>query len=351
MRIIITGSHGLIGSEAAEFYLANNHTVLGIDNNLRKYFFGSLGDTLPVQDFLLANYRHYQHSNSDIRSRQEIHKIFQDFQPEFIIHTAGQPSHDWAAREPFTDFDVNAVGTLNLLEAFRLVSPQAVFVFMSTNKVYGNSPNEHPLVERPTRYEYRDLETIGINENQSIDQSLHSLFGVSKLSADVMCQEYGKYFNLKVGIFRGGCLTGSKHRGVALHGFLSYLIDCALKKTPYTIIGHKGKQVRDQIHSLDVIQALDHFRLESRCGEVYNLGGGFLNSASIIEILDRLKVRFGVSVKTSYTEQSRRGDHICYYTDLKKMKTHFPKFKIQMDLDHILDEMVNAADLRLRNAA
>jgi CDP-paratose 2-epimerase len=259
------------------------------------------------------------------------------------LHTAAQPSHDWAAKEPFTDFDVNAVGTLNLLEATRLHCPDSVFVLLSTNKVYGDAPNHLPLKETKTRFEYAGKRRgKGIDETLSVDNCLHSLFGASKLAGDVMAQEYGKYFGMKVGIFRGGCLTGARHAGVPLHGFLSYLIHCAVWGKPYTIIGYKGKQVRDQIHSSDVIRAIELFRQKPRAGEAYNLGGGFQNAASVLEIIEMLKRDHGLTLQTTYQKQPRRGDHICYYSDLTKLKKHYPKFKLKMDLKAILNEMVAA---------
>jgi CDP-paratose 2-epimerase len=343
MKVLITGSAGLVGSEAVIFYASQQHEVVGIDNNLRRYFFGPDGDTSRILGQLQVDFPNYVHKPIDIRNREAVQGIVREFRPDFILHTAAQPSHDWAAKEPFTDFDVNAVGTLNLLEAARHHCPNSVFVLLSTNKVYGDAPNHLPLKEMAHRYEYSGKRRgRGIGEDLSVDGCLHSLFGASKLAADVVTQEYGRYFNMPTGVFRGGCLTGSRHAGVALHGFLSYLIHCAVAGKPYTIIGYKGKQVRDQIHSSDVIQAVEAFRNRPRPGEAYNLGGGFQNSASILEVIALLEKNFDLRVKTNYQKTPRRGDHICYYTDLSKFKKHYPKFRLKRDLPSILEEMVAA---------
>jgi CDP-paratose 2-epimerase len=353
LKILVTGSCGLIGSEAVHHYAQEGHEVMGFDNNMRRYFFGAKGDTSPMAYELTTRYKNYRHQEVDIRNRDEVAKRIKEFKPDYIVHTAAQPSHDWAAREPFTDFEVNALGTLNLLEAFRQHTPNAVFVFMSTNKVYGDAPNFLPMTETPKRYEYEGpLRGKGISESLSVDHCLHSLFGASKLSADVLCQEYGRYFQLRVGVFRGGCLTGSRHAGVELHGFLSYIVHCAVNGMPYTIYGYKGKQVRDQIHSSDVIQALEAFRNAPKPGEVYNLGGGFKNSASVLEIIDRLSESFGLRLNYKVVDDARKGDHICYYSDLTKLQNHFPKFRLKMSLDSILKEMVeNASATRTLRAA
>jgi len=352
MRVIVTGSCGLIGSEASAFYASKGNDVLGIDNNMRKYFFGNDGDTSRMKDYLTCSFSSYQHGSWDLRERNSVSACLRDYQPEFIIHTAAQPSHDWAASEPFTDFEVNAVVTLNLLEAVRRFCPNAIFAFLSTNKVYGDWPNHLALEELPTRFEYdHSLRGKGIDETLSIDSCLHSLFGASKTCADIYCQEYGKYFGLKTGVFRGGCLTGQNHFGVKLHGYLSYLINCAVSGEKYVIYGYKGKQVRDQIHSSDVIQALESFRANPRAGEVYNIGGGYENSISILETIAILKEKFGYTVKTDYVDQPRRGDHICYYTNLGKFKKDYPEFSLRMSLDKILEEMVKARDNDLRKAA
>lgn len=267
---------------------------------------------------------------------------------DLVIHTAAQPSHDWAAREPFTDFDVNAVGTLNLLESFRLYSPENVFIFTSTNKVYGDNPNKAKLIELEKRYDFAPEQTIsgitnkGINEEMSLDDCKHSLFGASKVAADVLAQEYGKYFGLNVGVFRGGCLTGPQHSAVELHGFLAYLVDCAIKGRQYTIFGYKGKQVRDQIHSFDVVNAFWHFYQNPRKGEAYNIGGTRKNAISILETIDLLEKEFDLHLDFGYSEKNRAGDHICYYTDMSKFISHYPEWSITKDLVAITDEIVRA---------
>lgn len=352
MRVLITGSCGLIGSEAVIYYASQRNEVCGIDNNLRQYFFGPGGDTTGTREQLLRSFSNYKHEAFDIRDRAEVFRCIREFQPDFILHAASQPSHDWAAREPFTDFEVNAMATLNLLEGMRQFAPKAVFVFMSTNKVYGDAPNFLPMDETATRYEYKSpMKGKGIDETLSVDRCLHSLFGASKLSADILCQEYGKYFGLNVGILRGGCLTGSRHAGVELHGFLNYIILCGIEHKTYSIFGYKGKQVRDQIHSSDVLQACELFRKNPRAGEVYNLGGGFENSASLLEVVNTLKAEFGVKVNTTYVDQARKGDHICYYSDMSKFRSHYPSFRLGMSLPNILKEIVEGLSQRKKKAA
>jgi len=341
MKVLVTGSSGLIGSEAVLWFDAQGHTVLGIDNNMRRDFFGPKGDTTWMLRRLLATTRAFTHSPADIRDRAVMFGIWRDFLPDLIIHCAAQPSHDLAATRPLDDFDVNAVGTLNLLEATRQVVPDAVFILMSTNKVYGDAPNFLPLVERETRYDYADpADYQGVKETMSLDQCLHSVFGASKVAADVMAQEYGRYFGLRTGIFRGGCLTGPSHSGVELHGFLNYLVKVAKADETYTIIGYKGKQVRDQIHSYDVIQALWAFAQHPRPGEVYNLGGGRENNASVLECLAKIEALLGRKVRTEYREQARKGDHICYISDLTKLKAHYPAWRLTRSLDQIIEELV-----------
>ncbi|MDQ3516744.1 MAG: NAD-dependent epimerase/dehydratase family protein [Gemmatimonadota bacterium] len=342
-KVLVTGSSGLIGSEAVEHYDRGGHEVHGLDNNMRREFFGEKGDTrwnLRRLQSVTSNFRHHE---LDIRDRAAMMELFQAQPFDLVVHCAAQPSHDRAATIPLDDFDVNAVGTLNLLEATRRHSPDAVFIFMSTNKVYGDAPNELALVETETRWDYARPEDFeGITEACRIDRSLHSLFGASKVAADVMAQEYGRYYGLKTGIFRGGCLTGPNHSGVELHGFLSYLAKVAVKDEEYTVFGYKGKQVRDQIHSADVVAAFDAFAANPRPGEVYNLGGGRHNSASVLECFGMLEDRLGRAVRWRYEEENRRGDHICYISNLSKLRDHLPEWQITRSLDAILDEILES---------
>lgn len=343
MKILITGSSGLIGSEAALYYDQQGHTVVGVDNNLRQYFFGPAGDTTWNLKRLQSVTRAFRPVDLDIRDRSGLADLFKAERFDMVIHCAAQPSHDKAKEIPLTDFDVNAVGTINLLEATRLHCPEAVFIHMSTNKVYGDVPNEVPLVELDTRYDYARVEDYhGISESCRIDQCLHSLFGASKAAGDVVAQEYGRYFGLRVGIFRGGCLTGPAHSGVELHGFLSYLVNVAVTGKSYTIFGYKGKQVRDQIHSYDVIQAFEQFARNPKPGEVYNLGGGRNNAASILECIQLIEDISGCRVNYGYQEQNRTGDHICYMSDLRKLMGHYPDWSITRPLPQIIEEMVRA---------
>jgi CDP-paratose 2-epimerase len=351
MNVLVTGSSGLVGSEAVAFYHAQGATVVGIDNNMRRDFFGPGGDTTWMLEYLREKCPGFMHHNIDIRDRAAIFDLFKKLPPDIIIHCAAQPSHDLAKDRPLDDFEVNALGTVNLLEATRLYSPEAAFVFASTNKVYGNAPNEIELREFPTRWEYDCAENYnGVSETCRIDNCLHSLFGASKASADIMCQEYGKYFGMKVGIFRAGCMTGQSHSGVPLHGFLSYLVKVAVRDEVYTIIGYKGKQVRDQIHSYDVVAAFDAFARNPHPGEVYNLGGGRDNSASVLECIDMIEKRLGRTVRTEYVEQPRTGDHICYISDLGKLKKHYPGWRITRTLPDIIDELI-AAELKKNQVA
>ena len=340
--VLITGSSGLIGSDAVIFFAQIGWQVVGIDNNMRKQFFGPQGDTTWNLLHLKKEIDKFEHLDLDIRDQKGIQQLFQDKGFDLIIHCAAQPSHDWAQYHPIIDFDINAVGTLNLLEATRLYCPEAVFIHMSTNKVYGDAPNEIPLVELETRFDYADDKyKDGIDENMRIDQSKHSLFGASKLAADIMAQEYGRYFGLKSVIFRGGCLTGPAHSGVELHGFLNYLIKTIKSGKVYTIFGYKGKQVRDQIHSCDVIQAFYEFYKNPKGnGEVYNIGGGRENSASIIECFQIIENKLGKKVRYEYCEKNRVGDHICYISDISKLKNHFPDWSITRSLDNIIDEIL-----------
>jgi CDP-paratose 2-epimerase len=340
MIVLVTGSSGLIGSEAVRYFDHRGARVYGIDNNMRADFFGLQGDTTWNLEQLKASCQRFEHCALDIRDRQAVLTILEETKPDLLIHCAAQPSHDLASSRPFDDFDVNAVGTLNLVEATRRHAPEAVFILMSTNKVYGDVPNELPLVELPTRYDYADPASYdGIAETCRVDRCLHSLFGVSKLAGDIMVQEYGRYFGMKTGIFRGGCLTGPCHSAVQLHGFLAYLVRVAVKGEPYTIIGYQGKQVRDQIHSEDVIRAFEAFYHDPRPGEVYNLGGGRTNAASILELLDRLEQLTGRRIPRKYEEQPRVGDHIVYISNLTKLRTHYPGWELARNLDSIVDDV------------
>jgi CDP-paratose 2-epimerase len=348
MHVLVTGSSGLIGSEAVAFFDRMEFAVTGVDNNMRADFFGPKGDTSWNRKRLESTCRRFTHRTLDIRDRAAVDELLKSQKFDIIIHAAAQPSHDLAAKRPFDDFDVNAVGTLNLLEATRRHRPEAVFIHMSTNKVYGDGPNFIKLRELETRWDYDDPRYAeGIPEDFSIDRCLHSLFGASKVAGDVLAQEYGRYFGLKTGVFRGGCLTGPQHSGVELHGFLNYLVDVALREGPYTIFGYKGKQVRDQIHSYDVINAFWHFAQNPRPGEVYNLGGGKENAASLIECVEMIHKVSGKRPRLSYNETARVGDHICYYSDLRKLKAHYPGWKKKYDLPRIVEEMVQK---RMQNA-
>lgn len=344
MKVLVTGSSGLIGSEAVLFFDREGHRVFGIDNNMRREFFGPAGDTTWNLNDLRRRTKQFQHHALDIRDRTAILDLFQRERFDLIIHCAAQPSHDKAKEIPFLDFEVNAVGTLNLLEATRQSNKEAVFIFMSTNKVYGDAPNELPLVELATRWDYaRPEDYNGIREDCRIDRTMHSLFGASKTAADVLAQEYGRYFGMNVGIFRGGCLTGEHHSGVQLHGFLSYLVKVAKSGERYTIFGYKGKQVRDQIHSSDVISAFVEFARAPRPGEVYNLGGGRENSASVLECISKIEALVGNKLEWTYSDAARAGDHICYISDLGKFRSHYPSWRLTKSLDDILEQMVRGS--------
>ncbi|MBE9009087.1 NAD-dependent epimerase/dehydratase family protein [Pseudanabaenaceae cyanobacterium LEGE 13415] len=347
MKVLVTGSNGLIGSEAVEYYDREGHEVIGVDNNMRAEFFGAPGDTTWNLQRLCAKTKNFKPHSIDIRDRDRLFELFQTHSFDLIIHCAAQPSHDKACQIPILDFEVNALGTVNLLEATRQYCPEAVFIHMSTNKVYGDAPNEVPRVELEKRYDYtNESDYHGISESCRIDRCLHSLFGASKTAADVVAQEYGRYFGMKVGIFRGGCLTGPSHSGVELHGFLSYLVKVAVTGGTYRVFGYKGKQVRDNIHSYDVIQAFEAFRRNPKPGEVYNLGGGRENSISILETFDLVEQLTGRTVNWLYVEQNRIGDHICYISDLRKLKSHFPEWQITRSITDILQEIVTAEDAR-----
>ena len=349
--ILITGSSGLIGSEAVEYFDRQGHRIVGVDNNMRATFFGPPGDTLWNLERLKSVTRQFTPLPLDIRDREAVMSLFRENHFDLIVHCAAQPSHDKAADIALLDFEVNALGTVNLLEATRRHSRDATFVFMSTNKVYGDAPNEKPLREMETRYDYSDpADYDGINETCRVDRTMHSLFGASKVAADVYAQEYGRYFNMAVGIFRGGSLTGPTHSGVELHGFLSYLLKVALSGKNYTVFGYKGKQVRDNLHSFDVVRAIEEFAHHPRAGEVYNLGGGRANSLSMLEAISRIESLTGRKINWTYSEQARRGDHICYISDVSKLKSHYPAWSVSRSLDSILEEMVAAERQHAQNA-
>ncbi len=351
---VVTGSAGLIGSEASRYFAAKGMTVVGIDNDMRQEFFGAEASTKWQQTRLEQELGpQYLHFSVDIRNATQINQIFNQFGSEIslIIHTAAQPSHDWAARDPQRDFSVNANGTLNLLEATRQFCPEAVFIFTSTNKVYGDRPNMLPLVEQETRWEIDPAHPYqnGVPEDMSIDRCLHSLFGASKVAADILVQEYGRYFGLKSGVFRGGCLTGPNHSGTQLHGFLSYLMSCAIQRTPYTVFGYKGKQVRDNIHSYDLIRAFDCFYQSPRAGEVYNIGGGRQNSCSMLEAIEISEELTGNKMDASFSDSNRTGDHIWYISDCSKFQSHFPEWTWTKGIHATLAEIFEST--RRRQAA
>jgi len=348
---LVTGSGGLIGSQSVIKLVEAGWHVVGVENDMRASFFGPEASTRPVSDRLASTLDEFEPVELDIRDAEGVGDVFSRGDVDLVVHTAAQPSHDWAAREPQTDFSVNAIGTLNLLEAAREHAPDAPFIFCSTNKVYGDTPNRLPLIETETRLELpEDHEYFGgIDTSMSIDHSTHSLFGVSKASADLLVQEYGRYFGMPTVWFRGGCLTGPQHAGAQLHGFLAYLAKCAVTGTHYTVFGYGGKQVRDNIHSYDVIQAFEAFRRSPRPGEVYNLGGGKGNSCSILEAFAMAEERTGRKQEWSYVDANREGDHVCYYSDLAKIRSHFPGWDVTVPLGTILDDLV--AGWRARGVA
>lgn len=338
--IVVTGSSGLIGSEVCSHFDQLGWHVVGVDNNQRAHFFGPKGDTRWNQKRLEATLSHFTHVELDIRNRGQIIELIAHIKPDAIVHTAAQPSHDKAAQIPFEDFDTNAVGTFNLLEATRRYRTNVPFVYLSTNKVYGDAPNEIPLIELETRWDYKESEfQNGIPETFRTDQSTHSLFGASKLSADISVQEYGRYFDMPTTCLRGGCLTGPSHSGVELHGFLSYLIQCNLEQKKYTIFGYKGKQVRDNIHSYDVARFIEEFIKNPRVAEVYNIGGGKENTCSILEAFKIIEGISGIEMVYEYSDVNRVGDHICYYSDLTKMRSHYPDWDITKSLEQTILEM------------
>ncbi|HKN86119.1 MAG TPA: NAD-dependent epimerase/dehydratase family protein [Nitrospiraceae bacterium] len=342
MKLLVTGSSGLIGSELVSFFDSRAQAVVGIDNNMRADFFGPGGDTTWNLRRLCGTTHHFRHHDLDVRDRAGLHDLLAQQGPfDLIVHCAAQPSHDLAARRPSDDFDINAVGTFNLLEATRQQSPKAVFVLISTNKVYGDAPNELPLQELPTRWDYaRPEDYEGISEEMRIDQSTHSIFGASKVAADVMTQEYGRYYGLKTTALRGGCLTGPHHAGVELHGFLSYLVHTQIEERPYRIYGYKGKQVRDNLHSYDVARLIEAIYENPRCGAVYNLGGGRANSCSILEAFEIVTQLTGKKMNVEYQDGHREGDHVCYITNLRKVQKDYPRWTITKTLDAIFREIV-----------
>lgn len=342
---LITGSNGLVGSEVARFFGSRGFRVVGIDNDLRSSFFGADASTRWMRTSLSEDLADYTHVDADIRSSAQMDAVFSEYGNEIsvIVHTAAQPSHDWAAREPLTDFEVNAVATVEMLELTRRHCPEAVFIFTSTNKVYGDRPNSLPLQELEYRWEISPEHEFydGIDESMSIDQSTHSIFGVSKVAADLMVQEYGKYFGVKTGVFRGGCLTGPSHSGAQLHGFLAYLVKCVIKGEKYEIFGHKGKQVRDNIHAYDLANMFWHFYLNPRPGEVYNVGGGRNSNCSVLEAIGIVEDVSGKKLSWEYVETSRIGDHRWYVSNVGKFRSHYPTFEYSRSLDQIIIEIVD----------
>ena len=349
---LITGSAGLVGSEAVSFLYNKFDLILGIDNNMREYFFGEGSSVNWNRDKLIQAIDNYKHFDIDIRNFEVLEKLFKEYNCtiDLIIHAAAQPSHDWAAKEPLTDYSINSTGTANLLELTRLHCPDAVFIFTSTNKVYGDNPNNLPLVEHENRFEINQDHKYfknGIDESFSIDNTKHSIFGASKVSADILCQEYGKYFGLKTGIFRGGCLTGPNHSGAKLHGFLSYLMKCAITSTEYTIFGYQGKQVRDNIHSKDLIKMFWSFYLAPKHGEVYNVGGSRFSNCSILEAIKLSEEITGKKFNSTYSEENRIGDHIWWISDTTKFKKDYPRWNQEYNVSKILTELFE--EIKLRN--
>ena len=352
---VITGSAGLIGAEAARFFADQGLDIVGIDNDMRREFFGEEASTAWNRQRLEADLKGYRHYGMDIRDQAAVADLFRRHGAgiSVVIHTAAQPSHDWAAKAPFVDFSVNAGGTLNLLEATRQYCPEACFIFTSTNKVYGDTPNRLPLVEQPTRWELLDEHPYGrhgIDESMSIDQTMHSLFGASKVAADVLVQEYGRYFDMKTACFRGGCLTGPGHSGTQLHGFLAYLVKCTVAGTPYVVFGYGGKQVRDNIHSFDLVNAFWHFFKRPRSGEVYNIGGGRYCNCSMLEAIEKCQNLTGRELQWSYSDTNRTGDHIWWISDIRRFQAHYPEWSMRYDIDGILREIFDAvSDRALRS--
>ena len=342
--VLVTGSAGLIGSETVAHFCDLGFDVVGVDNDMRRRFFGDEASTAWNRSLLESRFpKQYRHNDADIRDEQAINRIFAQYGADIalVVHTAAQPSHDWAAREPFTDFSINANGTLTLLEATRHHSPEAVFIFTSTNKVYGDAPNELPLTEQETRWEVDPAHPfwIGIDETMRIDQSTHSLFGASKAAADLLVQEYGRYFQMRTAAFRGGCLTGPNHSGTALHGFLAYLMKCVVTGAPYTVYGYKGKQVRDNIHSSDLVAAFEAVYRNPRIGEVYNMGGSRFSNCSMAEAIQLCQEIAGRELEWTYTETNRIGDHIWYISDIRKFQSHYPAWRQEYDLRRLAQDI------------
>ncbi|MCU1289131.1 MAG: NAD-dependent epimerase [Acidobacteria bacterium] len=351
---IVTGCSGLIGSEATRFFHKQGFEVIGIDNNMREYFFGKDGSVNWNTQSLKRDLKNFTHYSADIRHENAIRDIFRRYGKNIsvVIHTAAQPSHDWAAKEPLTDFSINATGTLVLLEAVREFCPDAPFIFTSTNKVYGDTPNYLPLVEKDMRWEIDSSHPYfekGIDESMSIDASKHSIFGSSKVAADVMAQEYGHYFGIKTGIFRGGCLTGPAHSGAMLHGFLAYLIKCVVYEKQYKIFGYKGKQVRDNIHSSDLVNAFWHFYKNPKAGAVYNIGGSRHSNCSVLEAIEIAEAKAGKPLYYNLCEQAREGDHIWWVSDVSRFQTDYPEWSYQYDLETIIEEIVDATTEKYRD--
>jgi len=342
---LITGSCGLVGSESSIFFAKKNFKIIGIDNNSRKFFFGKDGDVTWIKNNLKRNIKGYKHLNIDIRNFLALQKVFLKYKKNIkvIVHAAAQPSHDWAKNKPFIDFDINAKGTLNLLELTKKHCPKAPFIFMSTNKVYGDNPNYLPLIEKKTRWEIKNNHQFkkGIDETMSIDNCTHSFFGASKSYADLIVQEYGKNIGLKTVCFRAGCITGPNHSGAKLHGFLAYLVKTSLLSRKYNLIGYKGKQVRDNIHSYDLVRCFWEFYKKPRKGEVYNIGGCRFSNCSIIEALNYLEKKTGIKIKKILKKENRIGDHIWYVTSMKKFKKHFPNWKQKYNTKKIIDELIS----------
>lgn len=340
MNILITGSQGLVGSTSALHFLKKGKKVIGIDNDMRSFFFGKKGSTNSKLKILSSN-KNYAHYSTDIRNKKDLEKIFKTQKFDAIIHTAAQPSHDKAKEIPEIDFEVNAVGTLNLLELTRRFCPKSVFIFTSTNKVYGANPNKQKLRENKKRYEFKDKNFVGFDESTSLDQTTHTLFGASKLAADIYVQEYGKYFGLNTTCLRLGCITGAAHSGVKLHGFLSYLIDSLKNRKAYHIIGYKGKQVRDQIHANDLATAFEEIIKKPNTGEVFNLGGGPENTISVLEAIELVSKKLKINPKITYSKTNRVGDHICYISDISKFKKFYPNWKLSYSIGDIIDEQIS----------